>query len=781
MNAVTSFRLEAGQIIKLSGIRYVYVDRKDDKKRFRNEKTGALVWVQTAELTRAFLSGELSLASSDEIPESRAELQGRHLSDLPERTQAQARLRSEYVLAMLANVSLGYERSPEQVIDGVFAQRRQRAFDTGQAFEERKPCRASVFSWRADYEAPGPKTIMRCVKAESRRGRRGLSFPEEIGAKIEQAITDLYDTPQRLLVGVVHDRVVAQCRVAGLSEDGIPSLQTVRRVVQRRAGRLQMEARRGKRAADLIYGATHPMAVPAFPGEVLEIDAHQLNLFAADEHGPLGRLWCTTAIDLATRVIMGFAVHVGPPSSLSVAACLRNAIAPKHYVARRWPHLQRAWPCWGVPVVVKLDNAFENKAKFLTEAADEIGFTLHYTRPRTPEDKPFIERWFSTLENQFVRRLPGNTGLDAKDLGDYDAANLAVATETDVEMLMHQYVLNVYNCSHHRGLNDVPERLWLEKTVEHEVTPYTNANQLEVLLGAFVERTPRRDGIRLFGLQYNGRRRNNFIEMIRSRAGAADLKKVRVRFDPYDLDAIWVQDPVTMKYEVVESEDPEYTRGLTLARHLVIRKRAAERIRGYISVHQLCLERDDMQREIEHVLGSAQASGRRTAYLLNGRRREGDEEVAALLARADGATNLDDILAAEFADEPPAEPKGRRGRKIDAPNRRTAPELISATELVETRVPEGAELTREEDESRAQFAIVADPTSTVPSTFAPASVGPQAMPTALADAPITIEAVDLPDVDDLAPLGPMAPATVGPGRVRLSLAERRAAAGMVEG
>ena len=757
MNAITSFRLELGQAIELTGTRYTFCDRKHGRKRFRNEMTGDFVWVEESELSNAFLRGELVLTNVADMPQSRVDLQAQHFSDLPETTRQLAMMRHDYVVAMLANIELGYRISPNQVIDDVFERRRKSAVDERRAFSEKKPGKSSVYGWRAAWEAPGVPTIMRLVLAESMRGKRGFTFPEHVDAIVRQSIGELYLTPQRLLVGMVHDRVTARCASEGLTGKQVPSLQTVRRVVQRLSPRIVMEARRGKRSADLVYGSVGKTSVPEMPGEVLEIDAHQLNLWGVDERSyPLGRLWVTTAIDTCTRMIVGFHVHVGAPSSLSIAACLRNAIAPKDYVARRYPEIGREWPCWGMPVVVKLDNAFENKATFLTEAAMELGFTLHYTRPRTPEDKPFIERWFSTLENGLVRRLPGNTGLHPKDLGDYDAANMAVATEADVDMLMHRYVLTAYNCRPHKGIKDVPERLWVEKTKEWEVAPYTNVNSLEVLLGPIAWRKPSREGIRLLGLHFNGRGKNNFIEMIRSRAGAADLKKVRVRFDPYALDVIHVQDPVTMRYEAVESEDPEYTAGLTLARHLAIRQRATDRIRGYISIQQLCIQRDELQQEVESLLGSPQRSGRRTAYLLNARRQGGDEEIVALLARSESATNLDDLLEAEFDDEPATEPKGRRAGKSGR-SPRTATELIAAPSD-DVEVSTGGVVV--EDAVDVEGDVVET----------------------IAVVPLEVSIPTLPSAADPAPIqATTPPAAAEPGRPRLSLAERRAAAGMGQG
>ena len=140
-----------------------------------------------------------------------------------------------------------------------------------------------------------------------------------------------------------------------------------------------------------------------------------------------------------------------------------------------------------MPTLVILDNALENKARFLHEAADELGFIIHYAEPGTPEDKPHIERFFWTAEAQFTPMIPGITGRNPQDRGDYDSERMACVTLEDVDELFHRWVITVYNRSWHEGLRDVPERLWLERTASWGVEPFTSVERLDVLLGNYAD------------------------------------------------------------------------------------------------------------------------------------------------------------------------------------------------------------------------------------------------------------------------------------------------------
>lgn len=445
-------------------------------------------------------------------------------------------------------------------------------------------------------------------------------MPEQLAKFLEQAIIERYMTPERQRVAATHDRFVALCRKENIPEEEIHAQRTTRRAIKALSPYAVARARHGQRAADLLYTAKGKLPATPMPGEVYEVDAHKFDLVVIDsEHGfVLGRLWVTVVIDRCTRMVVGFHIHVEPPCSLTVAAALRNAIATKEYVQRQWPDLTHPWVTWGMPTLVVLDNGLENKATFLQEAADELGFTIHYAHTLTPEEKAYVERFFGTAEAQFIPMIPGVTGRNPQARGDYDSEGMACVTLEDLDELFHRYIITVYNRGWHEGIRDVPERLWLEKTAVWGVEPFSAIDRLDVLLGNYAERIPSANGIHLLGLRYNDLGENRPLEMIRTRAGAGGIEKLRIRFDPTNLAFIWIQDPETKRYHVVECLDREYSRNLTLAQHRVIRRHAVERARGYVTVNDLCITRDAMRERVREILGDPKATGRKAATIFNG-------------------------------------------------------------------------------------------------------------------------------------------------------------------
>ena len=204
----------------------------------------------------------------------------------------------------------------------------------------------------------GPSGIRRLCFAERERGVRGAQIAEEMAPIIMESIRALWFTAQRLKVRVIFDRVIATAAKQGIPAGRHPCRQTIRRILKALPPYAAMSARKGARAADDKYRSKGQMAATAMPGQVYEVDAHKMDFVGVDDRWwlPLGRLWVTVVIDRCTRMIVGVHFHVEPPSSITIAAALRNAFAPKLYMLKRWPGIGRPWVAWGLPALVVLDN-----------------------------------------------------------------------------------------------------------------------------------------------------------------------------------------------------------------------------------------------------------------------------------------------------------------------------------------------------------------------------------------------------------------------------------------
>jgi hypothetical protein len=105
----------------------------------------------------------------------------------------------------------------------------------------------------------------------------------------------------------------------------------------------------------------------------------------------------------------------------------------------------------------KLDNAKANLAEDVRHAlADFIGCFIDAGPARSPDDRPYIERFFGTIASSLSSRLPGYTGSNLRDvrraLSD-PKSNLRLSASLDELEELLEAAIGGYNATPHAGLN----------------------------------------------------------------------------------------------------------------------------------------------------------------------------------------------------------------------------------------------------------------------------------------------------------------------------------------
>lgn len=126
--------------------------------------------------------------------------------------------------------------------------------------------------------------------------------------------------------------------------------------------------------------------LPTKPGELVEVDVKHLPNTGNHRYG-------FVAIDVATRQAT---VHVA--SSISA---YQATVAWAKMVA-----------VWGKPQAVLCDNGSENLGSFAA-LLQEQGIPQYFARPRTPKDKPHVERFIGSLERECIQW--GGVAIDLAD------------------------------------------------------------------------------------------------------------------------------------------------------------------------------------------------------------------------------------------------------------------------------------------------------------------------------------------------------------------------------
>lgn len=296
----------------------------------------------------------------------------------------------------------------------------------------------------------------------------------------------------------LHTDFLRQCRALGLTAAGYP-FSTDRMGIRSLSATVRVQCLRsfgrGARLAGATHlkgmpddGATAPAAMRAL--DVVEFDGHRLDVrLKVVVRDPLGfeqefeieRIWLLVIIDVWSRAVLGYHVSLNHEySRYDVIRTIEAALEPHRSRAFTLPGVGYGalggFPSGKLPELgyatwqwFKLDNAKANLADDVRHAlAEFIGCFIDAGPPHTPDDRPYIERFFGSVAVNLSSRLPGYTGSNARDvrraLADPKGNLRLFVSLAELEELM-EAALATYNATPHDGLNG---RTPLE-AVEHSV------------------------------------------------------------------------------------------------------------------------------------------------------------------------------------------------------------------------------------------------------------------------------------------------------------------------
>ncbi len=469
------------------------------------------------------------------------------------------------------------------------------------------PCAKSVHAWWKRYR------ITKSINSLLPRVKSGYSKKEDARYTIfEDVVKTVYLNSQKLpildVVRKVQQRVTLvnmhkQEKIKQISKSTIYRWVTNLRSDISDSSRLGADVARNKYRT--VIGGLKVRQVL----ERVEIDHTPLDFMVIDQTTmlPLGRPWLTLAIDKYSRIVVGFYISFNPPSSYAVLQCLKQMILTKDDLLKRFPDIKNDWPVFGIPDLLALDNGMDLHADALKKACLELGIEILYCPAATPEMKGSVERFFRTINQDLIHKLPGTTFSNVGERGDYAAEEMAAI---DMETLVHlvtKWFVDVYNMTPHRGIGDTPLNKWIEsvkhRTIELPVYPA----QLEVITGVPARRTIFHYGIELEGLHYNNRQ----LQEIRKISG--ENKQVELKFYEDQVAYIDVFDLYTKEYLRVEAVNEDYTTNLHREAHRLARVQARKKFGEQYSMPQLMEARIDIENIIKDALKAKKMGNRKLA------------------------------------------------------------------------------------------------------------------------------------------------------------------------
>lgn len=290
--------------------------------------------------------------------------------------------------------------------------------------------------------------------------------------------------------------------------------------------------------------------------------------------------WGTFFIECKTRAIMGYAISL-QPTAAEVLAGLRAAMVVD----------RDRGPFGGIPDMVLWDNGSEFLSDDVTRAMTDLGCYCAPAAPYAPHQKGKIERFFNTLNNEFLRSQPfsidGPRSIDGKL---YGPATGPLGLEEFVARL-DDYIQNYNNERVHSAHGLTPLDAW-----ETETNPLhlVEEEELRWMLMGSQARKIRKDGILWGGKPF-------FASELHGLVG----EDVEVKYMPYDLRQIWVYRKGEFLCKAVPHEDvPEETRRAHLGKRAADKKEV-QRLRRKTSRRERA-RRFERRGRIEPMTGPAE-------------------------------------------------------------------------------------------------------------------------------------------------------------------------------
>ncbi len=366
------------------------------------------------------------------------------------------------------------------------------------------------------------------------RGRRKNAFVLDRKREklISLTIREIYLKPERPTMTYLIEQVRARCRRAELPPPDRRTIKARVERIDRRVAALKRKDSKGVKATKAVpgqYAASRPL-------EVVQIDHTEVDLFLVDEttrKAMTARPWLTLAIDVFTRMVVGFHLSMDKPSRVSIGLCMLNAVYDKSAWLKE-NAIDARWPAAGLPEALHADNGADFRSRAFSWACREEGIKLIWRPAGAPHYGGHIERLIGTIMGR-VHFYPGSTFSNSAARQDNDPARFSTMTFREFECALGWEIAGRYNQEIHSALLRPPIAVW----DEHEAS--TSLRMPKDRMGFWVSFLPdayrklRPDGIWIHDLPY-------WSNALSSEVGrhAGDLL---IKYDPRDVSRIFVQHP----------------------------------------------------------------------------------------------------------------------------------------------------------------------------------------------------------------------------------------------
>ena len=431
--------------------------------------------------------------------------------------------------------------------------------DVSKVAEQMQVQTSTVYEWIRDYCDTGHVSALIKRKSGPVPGSKQIS--PEVEAIIEASLDATYLLEHAPPPTKFFEDVEVRCELAGLKP---PHRNTLRNRIAKFPLAVA-EKRRGN--SDQAERLSEPMPgnfPPAMkPLECVQIDHCILDIQVVyeDTREPIGiRPWLTLAIDVYSRMIVGYFLSLMRPSAFGAGVALYMGIMPKKPLLQKLG-LPGTWPIYGKMTSMHADNAREFKGNTLKLACKDHGIIPVLRPVKNPKYGAYIERMIGNVALEMSKKLGATQNRPDKGR-DYDAVKGARYTLAELECELVDWIVNNYHVRKHSELNTTPLRRYMEGVMGNGKNPGAglppmpaDPEKLRLDFLPYEERVVSNAGMVVDTISYYDPVLNKWINSPDPK-NPKEKRKFIVRWDPRSIKFVWFYDPELKMYFRIPTRDP---------------------------------------------------------------------------------------------------------------------------------------------------------------------------------------------------------------------------------
>jgi len=413
----------------------------------------------------------------------------------------------------------------------------------------------TLYRWLKKYKSTGTMIGLLPRPSGRERGEKRIDFHAE--QVMQEVIENYFLTKQRPSAQAVINKVYIECKKKGITS---PSKNTIRNRIYKITEYERIKRQGNKSLARTLYEPAPGKYKAEYPLQVIQIDHTPADIILVDDinRKPIGRPWITLAMDINTRMIVGYYLSLNAPSVTSVAMCVTSAVLPKDEILLKFD-LNTNWDVWGFPDTIHADNGADFRAEALKKACQVNGINLEFRPIGKSNFGGHIERIIGTIMKE-VHSIPGTTFSNIKERQTYDSDGNACMSFSEFEKYIVTFITKVYHKRIHHTLEMSPEQKWqlgifgsaTQEGIGYPPKP-VDATTITIDFLPMFERTIQKNGINIDGLNY-------YDNILRSKINKIDestkkKKKFICKRDPRDISYIWFYNADTLEYYKIPLAD----------------------------------------------------------------------------------------------------------------------------------------------------------------------------------------------------------------------------------